>query len=529
MSTYNAIEPTVIDEDLLKKAINEQVLSEIADVARKEGLDPIDVRSLRLDYKNILKIDNLWMFENLTKLQLDNNIIEKIENLGFLKNLRWLDLSFNNISRIEGLNGLTKLTDLTLHNNRITKIENLDDLVNLNVLSIGNNGLTVLENVIYLARFENLRVLNLSGNQICKQQIYRNYVLAHIRGLRYLDYRLVDAESVTAARQQYVDDIIAQEEEDKIVAAKKSEDKRQAELDALYESAHIQNIDTLFSSLFEDPDFRLFATLISPDPFTDLHDEFQTKCEVVINELKNFVLRRVKERQEEEGMFMDCLKSAREKVDGECMERLKAFGGVKKRLLQGIHHTTHQGEVNDLIKRLKDEVTVLSDELVSREMTLVEQFEDILKEFERNYTEISSTITEMGATSFARLRELENEFHERLTEAVVAAVERFIKGDTGEKEGREGGLTEAEMDDALRDLINDKDALVNAINSTHDFRLGKFDHQEDILVSGVAKNQELVFQREHEREIARNRERICEIVGFLERCQSEIEGVEEGA
>ncbi len=47
---------------------------------------------------DILKIDNLWAFENLTKLQLDNNIIEKIENISFLKNLQWLGKSFYLIS-----------------------------------------------------------------------------------------------------------------------------------------------------------------------------------------------------------------------------------------------------------------------------------------------------------------------------------------------------------------------------------------------------------------------------------------------
>ena len=55
---------------------------------------------------DILKIDNLYEFQNLKQLQLDNNIIEKIENLGFLKNLTWLDLSFNNIVTIEGLDQL---------------------------------------------------------------------------------------------------------------------------------------------------------------------------------------------------------------------------------------------------------------------------------------------------------------------------------------------------------------------------------------------------------------------------------------
>ncbi|KAJ3333862.1 Dynein regulatory complex subunit 3 [Blyttiomyces sp. JEL0837] len=187
----NSIEPAVIDEELLRKAVNEQVAPEIADIARREGIDPLEVLSLRLDYKNILKIDNLWAFENLTKLQLDNNILERIENISFLKNLQWLDLSFNNITVIEGLDGLTKLTDLTLFNNRISKVENMDDLVNLNVFSIGNNNLTLA----YLTRFEQLRVLNCSGNTLCKNPNYRHYILAHIRGLKYLDYRLVDEES----------------------------------------------------------------------------------------------------------------------------------------------------------------------------------------------------------------------------------------------------------------------------------------------------------------------------------------------
>lgn len=160
MSTcYISVEPTVIDEELLKKAVNEQeqVPVDVAEVARKEGIDPLEVSALRLDYKSInytiniidiLKIDNLWAFENLTRLQLDNNIIEKIENIGFLKNLTWLDLSFNNISVIEGLSSLTKLTDLSLFNNRISKLENLDDLINLNILSVGNNNLNSLECVI---------------------------------------------------------------------------------------------------------------------------------------------------------------------------------------------------------------------------------------------------------------------------------------------------------------------------------------------------------------------------------------------
>ncbi|KAJ1503425.1 Dynein regulatory complex subunit 3 [Coelomomyces lativittatus] len=94
MMTQNMMEPTVIDEDLLLKVVNEQASGDAADIARKEGIDFSEVTSLRLDYKNILKIDHLWQFTSLVKLQLDNNIIEKIENIGHLKNLTWLGMFF---------------------------------------------------------------------------------------------------------------------------------------------------------------------------------------------------------------------------------------------------------------------------------------------------------------------------------------------------------------------------------------------------------------------------------------------------
>lgn len=88
---YDTIEPSVIDDDMLHKAVEEQGPKEEAGkIAKQEGIDFGDVETLRLDYKNVLKIDNLWCFTSLTKLQLDNNIIERIEGLDHLVNLIWL-------------------------------------------------------------------------------------------------------------------------------------------------------------------------------------------------------------------------------------------------------------------------------------------------------------------------------------------------------------------------------------------------------------------------------------------------------
>ena len=59
-------------------------------------------KNLRLEFKRILKVDNLDNLTSLTRLFLDNNFIEQISGLDSLVHLVWLDLSFNRIRRIEG-------------------------------------------------------------------------------------------------------------------------------------------------------------------------------------------------------------------------------------------------------------------------------------------------------------------------------------------------------------------------------------------------------------------------------------------
>uniref|UniRef100_A0A8C0XDD5 Dynein regulatory complex subunit 3 n=1 Tax=Castor canadensis TaxID=51338 RepID=A0A8C0XDD5_CASCN len=190
---YDSMEPRVVDDDMLKVAVGEQGPQEEAgQLAKQEGILFKDVLSLQLDFQNILRIDNLWQFENLQKLQLNNNIIERIEGLENLTQLVWLDLSFNNIEAIEGLDTLVNLEDLSLFNNRISKIDSLDALVKLQVLSLGNNQISNIMNLIYLRRFKDLRTLSLTGNPVAEAEDYKMFIHAYLPDLVYLDFRRID-------------------------------------------------------------------------------------------------------------------------------------------------------------------------------------------------------------------------------------------------------------------------------------------------------------------------------------------------
>jgi hypothetical protein len=88
----------------------------------------------------------------------------------------------------------------------------------------------------------------------------------------------------------------------------------------------------------------------------------------------------------------------------------------------------NSAEIDEALIKIREKMADLSDFFMDSEMGLTEQFEEILKEFERNYTEICGSITENGQSSFARIRELENEFHEKYSELILGIYERYTKG-----------------------------------------------------------------------------------------------------
>ena len=61
------------------------IQGEAGEIAREEGVDFANADALRLDFKNILKIDNLWMFQRWAKKT------SKIHHRGGRKLRLWLE------------------------------------------------------------------------------------------------------------------------------------------------------------------------------------------------------------------------------------------------------------------------------------------------------------------------------------------------------------------------------------------------------------------------------------------------------
>ncbi|KAM6379432.1 dynein regulatory complex subunit 3 [Pluvialis apricaria] len=512
---YDSIEPNVIDDEMVQKAIEEQCPEDIGKLAKREVINFKDVTELQLSFRNILQIDNLWQFENLTKLQLDNNIIEKIEALEGLVHLVWLDLSFNNIEVIEGLDTLVKLQDLSLYNNRISKIEHMDTLQELQIFSIGKNNLTTLEDVIYLRRFKNLRTLNLMGNPLCDDEQYTLFVVAHLPDLVYLDFKLVSDTTREVAVLKYQDLIEPLErEEAQALAQLEEKQAKQKELE-YHKTAFVEylNGSFLFDSMYaEDTEAAKLAYLPGVG---DLQQAYRKEFVSVCENLFNYGLKEYEKREAEVSDFYESLHEALTANQQEGRKIILDFENRNKRRLDEIHNASSYDIAESKRAEYKEDILQLSEALMTLEMLIADQLEELIKDFKGNIAVIASSFIENVKELMSQCRDLENHHHEKLLEISITTLEKSIKNELDE-----------DLPADVRMLLVDKNTIVNAVNASHGIRLLKIDKRESDILSNTYRWQTSVTEKAVQNEIDRNRDRIREIIQYIDNLQEELDNVE---
>jgi len=448
---------------------------------------------LLLSYQNILKIDNLVGFDKLIKLQLDNNIIEKIENLGHLTSLEALDLSFNNISEIAGLDALTNLTTLSLFSNHITELGGMDNLTKLQVLSVGNNRLTQLESIMYLRTFVHLQAVNLVGNPFCQEDDYRRYVLAHLKHIKYLDYRLVDQQAVSTAKEQYQDELLEMEESEQQQEAVTEASEEKAKRAALHQSAAMKGMDDLFEDLMVKGDgemYRLHGLQQFAEPMAQLRDQVEQATEEHIGT----ILQQKETKDSEHRDFTAALEYAKAEAAAEAKRDIGEYSALAKKLL------TEAGEQPyAIIQQLHKANEALYEKLMDNEVSASERYAESIATFDAAYDELIKRTLETTSAFFGRLRDMEAAYHERIVTACAELLEK-VAADQGEY-----------IPEDARGMLSDKDTAMGVINTAHDARVSRLDAKEDELRTLESKASAAVVKAAVDAEYNRNRTRVIEV------------------
>ncbi|XP_059524386.1 dynein regulatory complex subunit 3 [Myotis daubentonii] len=514
----SSLEPRVMNEDMLKLAVGEQGPQEEAgQLARQEGILFKDVVSLQLDFQNILRIDNLWQFENLRKLQLDNNIIERIEGLENLTQLVWLDLSFNNIEAIEGLDTLVNLEDLSLFNNRISKIDSLDSLAKLQVLSLGNNQIGNMMNIIYLRRFKGLRALSLSGNPIAEAEDYKMFVWAYLPDLVYLDSRRIDDHMKALAEVKHQFSIDELRHREHLIQAQQAEEQaRQAELEE-HQAAFVEHLNGsfLFDSMYaDDVEGSKLAALHGVG---ELLEAYKDKFVIICLNIFEYGLKQQEKRKVELDTFTACVQEAVQENREQGKLRIAKFEEKHLLSLNAIRDEADLASMEARIVAYSEDITELSSALMTLEMQLVEQLEETINMFERNIVDLVGLFVENVQSLMAQCRDLENHHHEKLLEIAINTLEKVVKGELDE-----------DLPEDVRALFVDKDTIVNAVGTSHDMHLLKIDNREDELVTRVNSWCTHLVGKIHKDEILRNRKRVKEINQYIDHMQNELDNLDSG-
>ncbi|NXO44647.1 DRC3 protein, partial [Locustella ochotensis] len=482
---FSNVEPNIIDDELIQKAIEEKCPEDLGDLARQENTNFKVVTELQLSFKSILKIDNLWPLENLTKLQLDNNFIEKIEGLESLIHLVWLDLSFNNIEVIEGLDTLAKLQDLSLYSNRISKIEHMDTLQELQIFSIGRNNLTILEDVVYLRRLKHLRTLNLSGNPLCSEEHYRLFVVAHLPNLVYLDFKLVRCSTV-----RFLHSLIGKSGSSilqsfcfvALGAGSLQKSGSQKHTTAFVE--HL-NGSVLFDSLYAED--REVAELALVPGVEDLMQAYPSWFVSVSENLYNYGLEEYEKREAEVSKFYKRFHEILAANQQESKRIISDFESCNQRRLDELYQAGSGDAAESKRAQGKEDIHQLWDALMTLEVLVSNDLEELLQDFKRSVDVIASTFTEtiqgiypFHSVTFNQCRDLENELREKLMEIINATMEKL------EEEEFEVDV-EDNLPDEVRQLLTDKNTIVNAISMSHCIRLRKIDKRESDMLCNIYK------------------------------------------
>ena len=160
--------PIVLPDANLNEAVRSQF-----DVEEGEEITVGDARgatSLNVSDSEIVDLDGLHYFINLSTLDASNNRIADFTPILALQHLRNIDLSQNRISDFSGLSGNDTITSLDISHNLATSLA-LDDMFALRSLDASNNqitsvALTELQSLTSVRDLTSSTALNLAGNPI---------------------------------------------------------------------------------------------------------------------------------------------------------------------------------------------------------------------------------------------------------------------------------------------------------------------------------------------------------------------------
>lgn len=279
------------------------------------------------------------------------------------------------------------------------------------------------------------------------------------------------------------------------------------------------NMQTLLTDMFKE-DTEMNKIEVLPG-LRNIIDDYNEKAKAATEDVKVVLMEKHTTLSKE----VDQFKAKYEKVQLEAQESsIQAIEGhrrVAKQLLKqaGVAQTSENegsGAGQQFLNEAKASTEKLHSELMNLESDLVETTQELIASMEVSIEAVGAEAREIATEHFRTVEVLENNFFENVSQLAVTLLERMASED-----GEEDDF----LTDECRAILNDRDALNNAINGSHDIHIGKLLAQEDVMREQSLAKIADVIKSAKDREWARNRARIAEVLNIKEKHLSEISKV----
>jgi len=355
-----------------------------------------------------------------------------------------------------------------------------------------------------------LKLLNLEGNPVSKENEYRMFVLAYLNDLTYLDYSMVTKGETAAAREQYQDELLDVEEKENLEAEKVNRELVAAKHTQKLKDANLTVVETIFDDMFAE-DAEIIKLKHLPGVI-DIINSFQSEVESASDLLLQTGLTRDEQKRHNESEFECALYRLREKFAKESVILVENFERLKKLTLKALLDS-HRIESNDL-EILQASLANLISSLVDLEMRQVEQCEDIIAEYEARFLEVKLACLEGQQSYFRLIEEHENNFTRDLMHLVNELLDKAVKEELPE-----------DLSDEAHSLLVDRDACTNAITGSHDVHVGRLYRREDEAKHTEEILFKLAITRHRDDEHDRSRSRIIELKTYEDTCCNELKAL----
>jgi hypothetical protein len=331
------------------------------------------------------------------------------------------------------------------------------------------------------------------GNPFCQEDEYRRYVLAHLKHIKYLDYRLVDQQAVSQAKEHYQDDLLDMEETEQQAEAQQEAAEEKAKRVALHEAASMKGMDDLFDDLMVKGDGDM-AKLRTQQQFLEPLGQLREQVDSSTEEYIATVLTHKESKNKELADFRAALDYAKAEAAAESKAMIAEYNALAKRSL-----TEATEQPYAVIQSLHKANDALYEKLMDLEVSSSERYAESISSFEGAYDELAKRTVEVTQTFFGRLRDMETGYHERLIAAGSELLEKMAADQADY------------MSEEVRAMLQDKDTLMGVVNAAHDARVAKLDAKEDQLRTLELQSCNATVKEAVDAEYTRNRTRVIEI------------------